>query len=98
MLYRLYLVDTAGRELTLSGFKDLEDDPNLDVWGDTSRLLIRILSGRVEREPIGDESDSRDRDPLHLPRWFPADAERLPQFRGDRHCQSDGALQRVFCS
>jgi cholesterol oxidase len=56
MLYRLYLVDTAGRELTLSGFKDLEDDPNLDVWGDTSRLLIRILSGRVEREPIGDES------------------------------------------
>ncbi|MGB0095774.1 MAG: hypothetical protein WBP81_24945 [Solirubrobacteraceae bacterium] len=56
MLYRLYLVDTAGRELTLSGFKDLEDDPNLDVWGDTSRLLIRILSGRVDREPIGDES------------------------------------------
>lgn len=56
MLYRLYLLDKAGRKLTLSGFKDLEDDPNLDVWGDTSRLLIRILSGWLEREPNGDES------------------------------------------
>jgi hypothetical protein len=55
MLYRLYLLDRDGRELTLSGFKDLQDDPNLDVWGDTSRLLIRILSGRQELESIGDE-------------------------------------------
>lgn len=96
MLYRLYLVDTAGRELTLSGFKDLEDDPNLDVWGDTSRLLIRILSGRVEREPIGDESTVAT-GILYISR---VGLLRMlsSAVRGDRHCQSGGALQRVFCS
>jgi len=55
MLYRLILTGRHGRELTLSGFKDLEDDPNLDVWGDTSRLFVRILEGHLETDPSGDE-------------------------------------------
>ena len=55
MLYRLMLSGRDGRELTLSGFKDLEDDPNLDVWGDTSRLFVRILKGHLESDPSGDE-------------------------------------------
>ncbi len=55
MLYRLYLRDRDERTLTLSGFKDLENDPNLDVWGDTSRLFVRILSGHVEHDPLGHE-------------------------------------------
>ena len=55
MLYRLYLRDREERTLTLSGFKDLENDPNLDVWGDTSRLFVRILSGHVEHDPLGHE-------------------------------------------
>jgi hypothetical protein len=55
MLYRLLLRTGEGRALTLSGFKDLEDDPNLDVWGDTTRLFIRILEGHLSSEPTGDE-------------------------------------------
>ena len=54
MLYRLMLTGPSGRELTLSGFKDLEDDPNLDVWGDTSRLFVRVLKGHLESDPSGD--------------------------------------------
>jgi hypothetical protein len=54
MLYRLLLTDGEGRELTFSGFKDLQDDPNLDVWGDTTRLFVRILSGHHLLEPSGD--------------------------------------------
>jgi hypothetical protein len=56
MLYRLFLRDRDGRALTLSGFKDVLHGPNLDGWGDTSRLLIRILSGHHEDEPEGDEA------------------------------------------
>ena len=47
VLYRLFLRDPDGRPLTLSGFKLVEDDPNHDVWRDTSRLLTRILAGHV---------------------------------------------------
>jgi len=54
MLYRLFLCDGDGRALTLSGFKEIQHGPNLDGWGDTSRLLIRILSGHHEDEPEGD--------------------------------------------
>jgi hypothetical protein len=56
MLYRLFLRDGDGRALTLSGFKEIEHGPNLDGWGDTSRLLVRILSGHHEDEPEGDEA------------------------------------------
>lgn len=55
MLYRLLLTDGEGRELTLSGFKDIQDDPNLDVWGDTTRLFVRLLSGHQLEDPAGDE-------------------------------------------
>jgi hypothetical protein len=55
MLYRLYLDDGAGRPLTLSGFKDLADDSHLDIWGETSTLFVRILSGHLEEDPAGDE-------------------------------------------
>jgi hypothetical protein len=55
MLYRLLLTDGEGRQLTLSGFKDIQDDPNLDVWGDTTRLFVRLLSGHQREDPSGDE-------------------------------------------
>jgi hypothetical protein len=45
--YRLFTRDPDRRPLTLSGFKLVEDDPNHDVWRDTSRLLTRILCGHV---------------------------------------------------
>jgi hypothetical protein len=53
MLYRLLLNDKDGRRMTLSGFKDVFDDPNLDIWSDTSRLFVRLLSGHVLSEPSG---------------------------------------------
>jgi len=60
VLYRLFVRDRAGRPLTLSGFKLVEDDPNHDVWRDTSRLLTRILAGHV-----GEDSEFDD-DPRTL--------------------------------
>jgi len=56
MLYRLFLRDRDGRALTLSGFKDVLHGPNLDGWGETSRLLIRFLSGHHEDDPDGDDA------------------------------------------
>jgi alpha-beta hydrolase superfamily lysophospholipase len=50
MLYRLFARDSEGRRLTFSGFKLVEDDPNHDVWRDTSRLLARILAGHVAQD------------------------------------------------
>jgi hypothetical protein len=56
ILYRLFLRDGQGRALTLSGFKDLQHGPYLDGWGDSSRLLVRILAGHHEHEPEGDQA------------------------------------------
>jgi hypothetical protein len=53
MLYRLLLRDPDGRRLTLSGFKDVRDDPNLDIWSDTTRLFVRILRGHRSSDPEG---------------------------------------------
>jgi hypothetical protein len=50
VLYRLFARDPDGRPLTFSGFKLVEDDPNHDVWRDTSRLLTRILAGHVPQD------------------------------------------------
>lgn len=47
MLYRLFLVDPDGEPLTLSGFKDIHDDPGFDVWQDTSTLYTQLLRGHV---------------------------------------------------
>jgi hypothetical protein len=58
VLYRLFARDPDGRPVTFSGFKLVEDDPNHDVWRDTSRLLTRILAGHV---PHGSELDDDPR-------------------------------------
>ena len=50
MLYRLFLLDDKGDPYTMSGFKDVKDDPGFDpteIWKDTSTLYTRILRGRV---------------------------------------------------
>jgi hypothetical protein len=59
MRYRLFARDRDGRELTLSGFKDIADSPNFDVWSDTTTLLIRLLAGRVSEteEEAADPAD-----------------------------------------
>jgi hypothetical protein len=50
MLYRLFFRDGLGHPLTLSGFKMIEDDPDFDVWSDTTTLFTRILRGHVKPE------------------------------------------------
>lgn len=51
--YRLWFDDGAGRPLTLLGFKDVKDDPGLDVWSDTTTLFTRILEGHRTAEEDG---------------------------------------------
>jgi cholesterol oxidase len=48
--YRLFLSDGAGGPLTLSGFKDVLDDPGLDRWPDTSTLYVRVFRGHTVRD------------------------------------------------
>lgn len=50
MLYRLFFKDDQQRPLTLSGFKDIRDDPGMDMWHDTTTLFTRILHGHVSAE------------------------------------------------
>ena len=50
MLYRLFFRDGTGQALTLSGFKDIKDDPGFDVWLDTTTLFTRILKGHIDKE------------------------------------------------
>lgn len=50
MLYRIYFKDIAGHHLTLSGFKDVKDDPGFDVWSDTSTLYTRLCKGYIKAE------------------------------------------------
>lgn len=56
MLYRLFFTDGSGHALTLSGFKDVKDDPGIDAWHDTSTLYTRVLRGHV----TADEEDAAE--------------------------------------
>jgi predicted patatin/cPLA2 family phospholipase len=47
MLYRLFFRDANGEPLTLSGFKDIKDDPGFDLWADTTTLYTHIFKGHV---------------------------------------------------
>ena len=53
MLYRLFFRGNGGQELTLSGFKVVEDDPGFDLWSDTTTLYTRIYKGFVNLEDEG---------------------------------------------
>ena len=48
MLYRLFFTDDQGNQLTLTGFKDIKDDPHSDLWRDTTTLFTRILGGHLD--------------------------------------------------
>lgn len=50
MLYRLFLRNAQGEPLTLSGYKDIQDDPGLDVWQDTTTLFTTMYRGHVGPE------------------------------------------------
>lgn len=48
MLYRLPFSDGEGRQLTMVGFKRVEDHPGFDAWQDTTTLFTRILPGHLQ--------------------------------------------------
>jgi predicted acylesterase/phospholipase RssA len=48
MLYRLFFRDSEGNPYTLSGWKNIVDDPGFDLWADTTTLYTRIYRGQVE--------------------------------------------------
>lgn len=50
MLYRLFFRDKDGQALTLSGFKDIKDDPGFDLWADTTTLYTQIFKGHISAE------------------------------------------------
>jgi len=58
MFYRIPFTDSAGKPLTMLGFKTLRDDPGPDVWEDITTLFIRIYEGHVAghdfTRPTGD--------------------------------------------
>ncbi|MCP3138807.1 GMC family oxidoreductase N-terminal domain-containing protein [Pyxidicoccus xibeiensis] len=45
MRYQLPLVSEAGERFFLDGYKDVHDDVGLDLWADTTRLLVSIHEG-----------------------------------------------------
>ncbi len=53
MLYRLWFADGVGHPLTLTGFKEVKDDPGLDLWQDTTTLYTRLLRGHLEVDGDG---------------------------------------------
>ncbi len=50
MKYRLFFKDSKGKPLTLSGFKNVQDDVGPDIWKDTSTLYANIFAGQVPEE------------------------------------------------
>lgn len=80
MRYRLFFRDGAGNPLTLSGSKDIHDDPGPDLWSDATTLYTRVLRGHVEagREAEAEVSASG------ILRIYPQDfARQLTTFRAD---------------
>ena len=49
MRYRLFFRDLSGRQMTLSGFKDVKDAPGFDPWDATTTLYTRVFDGFVEQ-------------------------------------------------
>ena len=77
MRYRLWFSDLSGTPLTMYGFKDVRDDPGLDLWTDTSTLYITLLRGHI---PPGAEGEVIGAGVLRiLPQDF---AKQLTTFRG----------------
>jgi len=63
MLYRLFFTDKDNRKLTLSGNKDIKDDPGSDVWVDTTTLFTHLLEGHItaaEKDIKKDSGNSQE--------------------------------------
>ena len=54
MRYRLWLTDLGGAPVTLYGFKEVRDDPGVDLWKDTSTLYVTLRRGHVPPNEDGE--------------------------------------------
>ena len=52
MLYRLFFHDGDGNPLTLTGFKNVQDNVGDDIWSDTTTLYVNVFRGHAS---VGDE-------------------------------------------
>jgi predicted acylesterase/phospholipase RssA len=50
MRYWIHLEAPDGSAHTLGGFKDVHDDPELDLWRDTTTLYTTLYAGRLTRD------------------------------------------------
>jgi len=48
MKYRLFFSDKSGKEMTLSGYKHVQDNIGPDIWTDTSTLFTNLYEGHIE--------------------------------------------------
>lgn len=80
MLYRLYFKDAEGNPLTLTGFKDVKDDPGFDLWSDTSTLYTRLFAGHITAAEEGQaEIKAAGIIRIHLPDFV----KQLTTFRAE---------------
>lgn len=78
MLYRLFFRNSSGREMTLSGFKSIQDNIGPDIWADTTTLYVNVFEGRVQHP----EESSSPRIASGMLKILPADfAVQLSTFR-----------------
>jgi cholesterol oxidase len=78
MRYRLWLRDLAQAPVTMYGYKEVRNDPGLDLWADTSTLYITLLKGHI---PPGEEGPVLGAGMLRI---LPGDfAKQVTTFRAD---------------
>ena len=88
MYYRLYVTDSTGHPLTMTGHKDVRDDAGFDVWTDTSTLYIRLLRGHV---PVEEDATAELAASGILRILIPDFARQLTTFR----VEGGGAMDRA---
>ena len=86
--YRIFFDDANGEPLTLSGFKDLHDDPGLDALSDTTAVFTKVYRGVVR----DDEEESAETIAAGVLRVGLADfLKQLATFRTEGPTLSDRA-------
>ncbi|MCG8468958.1 MAG: patatin-like phospholipase family protein [Gemmatimonadetes bacterium] len=87
MLYRVFFRDGGGDPLTLLGYKEVRDDPGIDLWSDTSTLYTRILRGHVDGDPDDESIEASGIIRISLPDFM----RQLTTFR----VEAEGAGERL---
>jgi hypothetical protein len=57
MWYLIYFRDNHGQPFTFIGFKVVEDDPDVDIWSDTTTLYSKIYRGHLKQEQTREDAE-----------------------------------------